>query len=93
MNGSISTDVVHCWNRLHELADWALQTQTDPRERAAKVVQSLVAHGDQADIDQLRNIVGTELAAEEGRQVSLPALQRHSVWLSVLSAAKAALRT
>jgi len=88
MDASIPVDVAHSWQRLRNLAE---ATQTDPRTAAGDIARSLAAHGNQAHIDQLRDMVDAELAVRRAARVAVAELQLHSIWLAVLEGARAAL--
>lgn len=85
MTAEIPIDVDRCWEQLISLANRA---QTDPRDAAAGIVQSLMAQGNPAHISQLRHLVDRELAVQYGAPVPLSALQLQSVWLATLVAAQ-----
>jgi hypothetical protein len=89
MEPEISVDVAHSWKRLVNLAN---EARTDPRDDAIEIVESFMVHGNQAQIDQLRNMVNKELATRRGsRAVSVNVLRIYSKWLDILSTAKATL--
>ena len=85
MKPDIPVDVDHCWKRLITLAN---EAQTDPQHATTGIVRSLMAHGNQVHIDQLRNMVTRELAVQHGARVPLNTVRLQSRWLDILTTAR-----